>query len=254
MMFKNVIVRRPGHSLSEGITSANLGKPDYENALRQHDKYIEALKQCGVAVTVLDAREEFPDSVFVDDTAVCTEKCAIITFPGAASRQGEEATIEEALEEFYDYIEHITFPGTLDGGDVMMVGDHFYVGLSGRTNGEGFRQLKGILESYGYSTTSVSMTEFLHLKTGLAYLEDKCLLVAGEFTTQPEFEKYNRIIVDGTEAYAANSIRVNSKVLVPQGYPKTRAAIEAAGCDVIEVDVSEFQKLDGGLSCLSLRF
>lgn len=253
-MFKNVIVRRPGRSLSGGITSANLGKPDYDNALIQQDNYIEALKQCGVAVTVLEAQEEFPDSVFVEDTAVCTEKCAIITFPGADSRQGEETTIEQALEEFYDYIEHITMPGTLDGGDVMMVGGHFYVGMSDRTNDEGFRQFNAILESYGYSASSIAMEKFLHLKTGLAYLENNNLLVTGEFTGHPEFEKYNRIIVDETEAYAANSIWVNGKVLVPLGYPKTRAAVEAAGYEVIEVDVSEFRKLDGGLSCLSLRF
>lgn len=253
-MFTNVIVRRPGRSICEGITTANLGTPDYKSALLQHDQYIEALKQCGVSTTILEAQEEYPDSVFVEDTAICTGKVAIITFPGAPSRQGEEASIEEILEQFYNYIEHITMPGTLDGGDVMMVGDHFYVGISGRTNEAGFRQFKAILESYGYSASKVAMNKFLHLKTGLAYLESNNLLVAGEFISHPEFEKYNRIIVDETEAYAANSIWVNGTVIIPQGYLKTQAAVEASGYKVIEVDVSEYRKLDGGLSCLSLRF
>lgn len=253
-MYKNVIVRRPGLSIIVGISSANLGKPDYERALKQHDKYIKALENCGVRVTVLEAEEQYPDSVFVEDTAVPAEKCAIITNPGAPSRQGEEESVKNALKEFYTNIETITAPGTLEGGDVMRVGDHFYVGLSARTNKEGARQFAVLLNKYGYSASNVNMEEFLHLKTGLAYLEDNNLLVAGEFIGHPEFERFNRIIIDEAESYAANCIRVNDRVLIPSGYPGTKAAVEAAGYNVVEVDVSEFRKLDGGLSCLSLRF
>ncbi|NIM18524.1 MAG: N(G),N(G)-dimethylarginine dimethylaminohydrolase [Candidatus Aminicenantes bacterium] len=252
--FKNAIVRRPGRSLVGGITSANLGKPDYELALQQHGKYIDALKRCGVEVTILEADERYPDSVFVEDTAVLTEKCAVITYPGAASRQGEEVSIKEALTKFYTTIECIEAPGTLDGGDVMMVGEHFYVGLSERTNEEGARQFAEILDKYGYTVSNVFMEKFLHLKSGLAYLENNNLLVAGEFINHPEFEKFNRIIIDESESYAGNCIWVNDVVLVPLRYPKTKIAIEQAGYKVIEVDVSEFRKLDGGLSCLSLRF
>ena len=147
-MFKHIIVRRPGRSLVEGITSANLGKPDYEKALQQHDGYIDALKSLGVKVKILDAEEQFPDAVFVEDTAVLAERCAIITNPGAPSRQGEEISIREALTEFYTAIETIQAPGTLEGGDVMRVGDHFYVGLSARTNEEGFRQFTAILNKF----------------------------------------------------------------------------------------------------------
>lgn len=252
--FKSVIVRKPGCSLVEGITSANLGKPDYELALQQHEKYINALKRCGVKVTILEADERYPDSVFVEDTAVLTEKCAVITYPGAVSRQGEEVSIKEALKNFYTTIECIEAPGTLEGGDVMMVGEHFYVGLSERTNEEGARQFAEILNKYGYTVSNVFMEKFLHLKSGLAYLENNNLLVAGEFIHHPEFEKFNRIIIDESEYYAANCIWVNDVVLVPMGYPKTRTAIKQAGYETIEVDVSEFRKLDGGLSCLSLRF
>ena len=130
-MFKNVIVRKPAKSMIDGITSApELGKPDYELAVKQHDAYIEALKQCGVEVTELEALEDYPDACFVEDVAVVNRKCAIITNPGAASRNGEKEYIVDAIKKFYaeENIAFIQNPGTLDGGDVMMVGDHFYVG------------------------------------------------------------------------------------------------------------------------------
>jgi dimethylargininase len=253
-MFRNAIVRRPGRSLSSGITSARLGKPDYERALQQHDKYIEALKSCGVQVTVLEAEEQYPDAVFVEDTAVLTGRCAVVTNPGAASRQGEEISIKEVLKKFYTNIETIIPPGNLEGGDVMQVGDHFYVGLSARTNEEGSRQLAEILKKYGYTVSFIKMKKFLHLKTGLAYLKNNHLLLAGEFINNPGFKTFSRIFIDASEGYAANCIWVNDVVLVPMGYPRTKAGIEAVGYKVLEVDVSEFRKLDGGLSCLSLRF
>lgn len=253
-MFKHAIVRRPGESLVNGITSAGLGKPDYKKALQQHDKYIEALRSCGVEVTILEAEEQYPDSVFVEDTAVLAEKCAVITNPGASSRQGEEISIKEALKKFYTHIKSITAPGTLEGGDVMRVKNHFYVGLSARTNEQGARQFTGILIKYGYTVSTVKMEKFLHLKTGLAYLENNNLLTAGEFINRPGFEIFNRIVIDDSEGYAANCIWVNNVVLVPMGFPMTKAAIEAIGYKTMAVDVSEFRKLDGGLSCLSLRF
>ncbi|MBR5489696.1 MAG: N(G),N(G)-dimethylarginine dimethylaminohydrolase, partial [Oscillospiraceae bacterium] len=147
-MFKNVIVRRPCRALTEGITSnPQLGKPDYEKALSQHDAYIAALRSCGVEVTVLPADERYPDSCFVEDPAVLTRRCAIITNPGAPSRNGEKDEIVAAVKSFYaeEDIEYIRAPGTLEGGDVMMVGDHFYVGRSARTNAEGIAQFIAIL-------------------------------------------------------------------------------------------------------------
>lgn len=240
--------------MTEGITSANFGKPDYENALRQHDQYIQALESCGVKVIQMEADERYPDSCFIEDTAVLAKKCAIITNPGAESRQGEETAVKELLKTFYNHIETIEAPGTLEGGDVMQVGGHFYAGLSERTNREGFDQFQKYLGKCAYTASAVDMEEFLHLKTGLAYLENNNLLVTGEFVQRKEFEKFNRIIVNKDESYAANSIWVNGRVLVPLGFPETKTAIQSAGYEVIEVDVSEFRKLDGGLSCLSLRF
>lgn len=255
--FSNVIVRRPAHSLLDGITSApELGKPDYELALKQHDDYIAALKQCDVEVTVLPALEEYPDSCFVEDPAVVTRCGAIITNPGAESRNGEKNEIEPVIRQFFDdeHIAHITSPGTLEGGDVMMVGDHFYVGRSARTNEEGIRQFCEILKGWGLEGSEVPLELVLHLKTGVNYLEDNNMLVSGEFVSKPDFEQYNRIEIPEDEAYAANCIWVNDTVIVPEGYPAVLAAVQNAGYKTLTVDTSEYRKIDGGLSCLSLRF
>ena len=253
-MFKHAIVKRPGKSLINGITSVSLGKPDYEKALQQHDYYIETLKKCGVEVTILEADEEYPDSTFVEDPAIVTQKCAIITNPGASSRNGEKIKMAEVLKKFYDNIEYIKDPGNVEGGDIMKVGDHFYIGLSARTNQEGARQLIEILNKYEYTGSIVSLEKVLHLKTGLAYLENNNLLVSGEFIDKLEFKDFNKIIIDENESYAANCIWINDHVLIPAGYEKAQKSIEATGYKVEVVDTSEFRKLDGGLSCLSLRF
>ena len=256
-MFKNVIVRRPCRALTEGITSnPQLGKPDYEKALSQHDAYIAALRSCGVEVTVLPADERYPDSCFVEDPAVLTRRCAIITNPGAPSRNGEKDEIVAAVKSFYaeEDIEYIRAPGTLEGGDVMMVGDHFYVGRSARTNAEGIAQFIAILEKHGLSGSEVPLEKVLHLKTGVNYIENGNMLVSGEFIDKSDFDKYNKIVIPEEEAYAANCIWVNDTVIVPEGYPAVKAAVENAGYKVITVDTSEYRKIDGGLSCLSLRF
>lgn len=256
-MFKNVIVKRPCKAMVEGITSApELGKPDYELALKQHQCYIEALEQCGVNVTILESDENYPDSCFVEDTAVITRKCAIISNPGASTRTGESMLMVPTIKKFFseDAIEYIKAPGTLEGGDVMMVGDHFYVGRSARTNEEGIRQFISILERYGLSGSEVKLEHVLHLKTGVNYIENNNMLVSGEFIEKNDFKKYKHIIIPQEEAYAANCIWVNDKVIVPANYPAVEKAVRDAGYEVILVDTSEYRKLDGGLSCLSLRF
>lgn len=253
-MFKNAIVRTPCSGIVNGLTSADLGTPDYELALKQHKAYIAALEQCGVEVTVLEADERFPDSTFVEDAALLTPKVAIITNPGAETRKGETAIIKDAVASFYDKVETIEAPGTVEAGDIMMVGSHFYIGLSERTNEKGAQQMIDILERHGMSGSAVKMIDMLHLKTGLSYLENNNLLVFGEFKDEPQFKDYNQILVPEDESYAANAIWVNGTVIVPEGFPKTRKLIEDAGYKTIAVDVSEYRKVDGGLSCLSLRF
>lgn len=253
-MFKNTIVKTPGESYINGLTTSNLGVPYYDKALQQHQAYIEALKTCGVEVTVLPGNPNFPDSTFVEDTAVLTPEFAVISNPGASSRNGEIVEMEPTLKSYYENIYYIKSPGTLDGGDILQIDNHFYIGLSARTNLEGAQQLKQILELEKYEATIVQLEKFFHLKTGISYLGNQTIVVAGEFIDHPDFKSYNKIIVPPEEEYAANCIRVNDYVIIPSGYPKTKQKINEAGYHTIELDMSEFRKLDGGLSCLSLRF
>ena len=255
--FSHVIISRPGKSLSNGITSApELGQPIYERAIEEHYDYEHALEQCGVDVTVLPALEQYPDSCFVEDPAVITRCGAIITNPGADSRNGEKDEIEPVVRRFFDdeHVKHIVSPGTLDGGDVMMVGDHFYVGRSARTNEEGIRQFIEILEGWGLEGSEVPLEEVLHLKTGVNYIENNNMLVSGEFIDKPDFAQYNKIVVPEEEAYGANCIWVNDTVIVAEGYPTVLKAVQDLGYKTLVVDTSEYRKVDGGLSCLSLRF
>jgi dimethylargininase len=253
-LFSKAIVRTPCKNFINGITTANLGLPNYELALVQHREYVDALRKCGLKVIVLDANEDYPDSTFVEDTALLTPRCAIITNPGASSRKGETDEIKNVLTKYYSKIENICDPGTVEAGDIMMVGDHYYIGLSQRTNEAGAKQLIDILESYDLTGSVIKLEKVLHLKTGVSYLEKNNLVIAGEFITNPEFQKYNQLIIDDDESYAANCVWINNNVLLAKGFPKAQKLIKENGYNIIEVDVSEFQKLDGGLSCLSLRF
>ncbi|KAA3618382.1 MAG: N(G),N(G)-dimethylarginine dimethylaminohydrolase [Calditrichaeota bacterium] len=253
-MFAKALVKTPCTYMIHGLTTANLGQPDYEKALQQHDEYIQALQACGLEVTILEAEENYPDSTFVEDTALLTPQCAIITNPGAESRRGETAAIKNALTDFYSHIESIEPPGTVEAGDILMVGSHFFIGISKRTNPAGAAQMISFLEKYRMTGSCVTLEKVLHLKTGVSYLENNNLLACGKFIDKDEFKNFNILQVEADESYAANCLWVNGTVLVPAGFPKTNKMIEDAGYPTIEVDVSEFQKLDGGLSCLSLRF
>lgn len=253
-MFTHAITRPPAASYTAGITTADLGPPDLALALRQHAAYVRALRDCGLEVTVLEPAPDFPDACFVEDSALLTREGAVVTRPGADSRRGEAALIEPEIEARFERVVWIEAPGTLDAGDVMMVGDHFYVGLSARTNESGAAQLLAILEDFGLGGETVPMREMLHLKTGVNSLEHDRLLVTGEFVEAPAFRGFHRLEVPAEEAYAANSLWINETVLVPAGCPRTLEMIAAHDYAVIEIDVSEFRKMDGGLSCLSLRW
>ncbi len=257
MNFKNAIVRTPGKNFSQGLTSANLGAPDYQKTLEQHAAYCRALQQCGLNLTLLEPDLEYPDSTFVEDTAVLTSGAAILTRPGAASRTGEVATIQLQLQRFYRQFYHITSPGSLEGGDICQAGSHFFIGLSDRTNEEGAKQLAEFLGKEGYTSSTVDIRNIqgiLHLKSGIAYLGDNTLIVIENLKNHPAFKGYKIILMDPEEDYAANCVLINGRILLAKGYPKFKAKLEALGFTTIPLDVSEFQKMDGGLSCLSLRF
>lgn len=253
-MFTNAIVRKPCAEMVNGITTSTLGKPDFEKAQKQHNLYITALRNCGLKVHILEADPKFPDSTFVEDVAVCTPYCGIVTNPGALTRRGERDAMSGVLSGFYRNVHEISSPGTLDAGDVMMVGPDYYIGLSERTNQEGAKQLIDVLRKYNLNGITVKMDKMLHLKTGLSYLENNNLLISNLFINDTTFDKFNKILIDDDEAYSANSVWINGTILVPEGYPRTLEKIIQTGYKTMVIDTSEFRKLDGGLSCLSLRF
>ena len=257
-MFTKAITKKPCRALIDGITTAMFGEgtPDYDLAIQQHDKYVETLKGLGLEVLDLEADERYPDSCFVEDPAVVMAECAIITNPATDSRNGEKLEIIEPIRKFYDedQIFYIEAPGTMEGGDVMLVDKHFYVGQSDRTNAEGFEQFKEIVSKFGYEATAVPVTEGLHLKDFVIYLENGNMLVSQHMNEEPAFEGYTKFVIDPDELYAINSMNINGTVLVPEGFPKTLKIIEDLGYPTILINNSEFAKIDGSLTCLSLRF
>ena len=252
-MFRYAITRIPAESFDRGITTANLGVPCYESALKQHRAYANALKSIGLTVIALDPLPDYPDAHFVEDTAVVTPEVAIITNPGATSRQGEEKSIAGVLEQ-YRRTERIRAPGTLDGGDVLMIGNHFLIGISERTNHQGAGQLGRILTDYGKTHTIMAVGAGLHFKSSVNYAGKNTVIVTQEFSEHEALKAYDKIVIDAEESYAANTLWVNDHLLVPKGFPNTKTQIEALGLPIIELDVSEMQKMDGGLTCLSIRF
>lgn len=256
-MFQRAIVRPPASNFADGLTTVDFGKPDYAFALRQHTAYCEALQKCGLALTRLEMDARYPDSTFVEDTAILLPEGAIITRPGAASRQGEVAQIREVLSKLYPALASIEAPGTLDGGDICEAGRHFFIGLSERTNEAGAGQLAKWLAGFGYTSACVDirgMTNILHLKSGIAYLGDNRLVVIDSLAERARFEGFEQVRIPNDEDYAANCVRVNNYVLVAAGYPKFEASLRGRGYNTLALDMSEYRKMDGGLSCLSLRF
>ena len=250
-MYKTAIVCRPTRTFAAGITTSQLGLPDYEKALEQHQSYCAALQQCGLELQYIDPDERYPDGCFVEDTAIVTEKLAILCRPGANSRRGEVTAMEEILAQ-YRPLSSISSPGTVDGGDILRVNKHFYIGRSRRTNEDGTRQLAAILKEYGFTSSEIPVSSVLHLKTGVTLMDRDNYISIDEFAKQ--FANHNVIQVDRKEAYAANCLLINGTVLVPAGFPKVKQQVAALGYPIIEVDISEFRKMDGGLTCLSVIF
>lgn len=245
------LTRKPGKNFATGITTSSLGKPDVAKALLQHESYCRALEKCGLTVSVLDADKRYPDGCFVEDTAVVTEKMAVITRPGDPARRGEEEEIAELLAK-HRKIERIEPPGTVDGGDLLRVGNHFYIGRSRRTNQAGAKQLADILSTYEYTSSDIQVQHVLHLKTGITWLGVDTFIAIDAFATAIDAAKVVRVVPE--EAYAANCLLINDHLLMPNGFPKTKPQLLSLGNDLIEVDMSEFRKMDGGLTCLSLLF
>ena len=253
---RHAILQPPSASYANGLTTANLGVPDLTLALRQHERYRTAVEACGVEVLYLDPDPAHPDACFVEDVAIVTERGFMLTRPGAPSRQGEVAAMATVLSQFQNRLPVIQAPGTLDGGDVCQADDHFWIGLSARTNEDGARQLGAWLTGLGYTHRTVSMTglELLHLKSGMGFLGDGRLAMVDELKDDDAFRGYELVRVPPEERYVANCMRLNDHVLIAAGHPVFEASLRRLGYNVMPVELTEYEKMDGGVSCLSLRW
>ncbi len=257
MRFTRAIVCPPASSFAQGLTTSDLGVPFYELALEQHEQYCLALERCGLSLTRLPADPDHPDSTFVEDTAVLTSRGAMLARPGAESRASEVTNVRGILAECYRELSQIEAPGTLDGGDVCDADGHFLIGISERTNPDGARQMAAWLERQGYTSAYIDIRGFaslLHLKAGLSYLGQGRMAAVEALAGDVELRRYHVLRVPSGEEYAANCVNANGPVLVPAGHPAFGAKLREAGLPVVELNVSEFRKMDGGVSCLSIRF
>lgn len=253
-MFSHALVRVPCENFASGLTtSSRLGAPDHGLMLRQHDAYVEALRGLGLTVITLPPEDAFPDAHFVEDVAVVTPEVAVITNPGAPARNGEQISVAPVLGR-YKPLARIESPGFMDGGDVLLVDRHFFVGLSERTNAEGVRQFAEIVGAHGYTVDAVPVGKGLHFKSGVNHVGGKTLLVTPDFAGLDVLAGYDLLVTPEGEEYAANTLLMNEALITPAGFPGVRALIDGLGLRVIELDMSETQKMDGGLTCLSLRF
>jgi dimethylargininase len=249
----HAIIRPPGPGFAEGITSADMEAPDLALAQEQHRHYVDALKSLGLEVKELAADSAYPDGCFVEDVAVLTPEFRVLTHPGAPSRRAEVDSMAPVLEAIGP-LDRIEAPGTMDGGDVLLVGREFFVGISKRTNQEGFSQFERIATEHGYQCHALPVTLELHLKCCVTALGDQTLVVTSEFVDQPALAAYQKILVEDSERYAANMLWIRGRAIMPKGYPRTRDKVKALGFELIELDMSEFRKMQGALTCLSLRY
>jgi dimethylargininase len=213
-MFIHAITRRPGSDYAQGLTTSTLPAPDLDLALLQHQAYVRCLETLGLEVTVLPAAPGFPDACFVEDTAVITREVAIISRPGAPTRRNETRAMEPVLAQ-YRPLARIEAPGTLDGGDILQVNRHFFIGVSDRTNETGARQLAAILKRHGYVADLVSVAAGLHLKSSLNYVGADTILVTAAFANHPTIKGFRRIVCPEGEEYAANTLLVNGTLIHP---------------------------------------
>lgn len=253
--FSRAITRQPGKSIVAGLRAVDTGAPDLALMLRHHADYVAALRDTGADVTVLPPLEDYPDAVFVEDTALCLPEGAVLMRPGAPSRLGEVAAMAPSLRPLFDDIRQIEGPGTIEGGDILTTGREVLVGQSARTNADGIAELAEILAGWGRPLREVRVPDgVLHFKTDCSLLDGETILATERLARSGCFEGYRVILTAQGEEAAANAIRFNDLVLMAAGFPGTAQRLRDAGYQLREIGNSECAKLDGGMSCLSLRF
>jgi dimethylargininase len=242
----------PSFALCE-LTFLDRQPIDVAKAIGQHRAYEICLAELGAEVISLPADSSFPDAVFVEDAAIVLDEVAIITRPGAESRRGETETIAQALLPYRE-LRYIREPGTLEGGDVIHVGKTLYTGLSRRTNRDGVVQLEELLQPFGYRVVPVDVNGCLHLKSGACWAGGDVILANRQWINASAFRDFKIIDVAGDEPSAADVLPVGDSLLVPSNYVHTCETLRASGVNVRPIDVSELQKAEAGVTCMSLLF
>ncbi|MDN0073762.1 arginine deiminase-related protein [Crenobacter sp. SG2303] len=253
MYFTHAITRLPADTVASGLTTANAGAPDAELTRAQFRDYVDILLSLGLTVTTLPAQPDYPDAHFVEDTAVLMPELAVITNPGAPSRRGEVESIAPVISRF----RHTVWMGEgahMDGGDVLMVDKRFFIGLTSRTNEAGIREFATAVEKFGYTVSAVEVGAGLHLKSIVNYVGRNTLILSEDSVDNPVFKGFNQIVLNPEEEYAGNTLWINDTLITPTGYPDTLKKLKTLGLPIIETDTSEIRKMDGGLTCMSLRF
>ena len=253
--FTQAIARTPGRSIAHGLRAGDTPNPDPDLCVSQHRSYVQALEKAGVPVQVLDPLEQFPDSVFIEDAALCLPEGAVLMRPGAPSRADEPRHVAKALGEYFDDIRSIDPTGQIEGGDILVTEREILVGLSERTDRAGARLLQDAVAGWKYKVRVLETpTGILHFKTACGLLDEETILVTRQMQESGFFKGYRTLVVTDGEEAAANAIRVNDHVFLSDGHPNTADLLTDAGYSVIVLETSEAAKVDGGLSCLSLRF
>lgn len=226
---------------------------DVDRARVQHAAYCRVLEACSCEVISLPAVSTLPDSVFVEDAALVLDEVAVMTRPGAASRQAEGALLAPVLAAFRPLLQ-VKAPATIDGGDVLRIGRDIYVGQAARSNAQAVVQLRDLLAPHGYRVHAVATRDCLHLKSAVTQVSDDTLLMQPDWVDATVFSGCNQILVDPSEAHAANALRIGDQVVYPDCFPRTARRLADAGVVVKTVDVSELQKAEGATTCCSLVF
>ncbi len=222
-------------------------------AREQHHAYESALASLGAKVISLPPEPELPDSMFVEDPAIVLDELAVVFPLGTETRRREAASVAKAISRFRR-IEYVTLPGTVEGGDILRTGKKLFVGQTARTNEEGIRQLRNIVQPHGYEVTAVRVTGCLHLKSAVTHLGNNAMLANRAWFDAAPFAGFEWIDVDPAEPHAGNALTINGFALFPASFPRTRTRIEAKGFRVLPLDIAELQKAESGLTCSSLIF
>lgn len=253
--FSHALVRTPGQSIAKGLRAGGGENPDPQHFQIEHRAYIRALEEAGVAVEVLPPLEEFPDSVFIEDAALCLPGGAVVLRPGAPTRTGEAAVVSEALEPHFGDVRTIGESGFIEGGDILVTDREIIVGLSARTDRAGAERLRDCVSDWGMTVRILETPPgVLHFKTACGLLDGETILITRRMADLGFFEGYRTLVIPEGEEAAANAIRVNDRVFVSVGSPKTAELLSGTGYHVIPLATGEAAKVDGGLSCMSLRF